>query len=179
MLWAVIDSLKSSDLRSRASELEETLGKLSDRELVEIHAEAESAFKLLFKPETYYLYCAVFDGEVNGMGLFDFCTNLMLAGRQVFLGVSENPDHFAEIPDVLPFNDEYLSVDDMALRILMARHREEKTWKMLPVSAQSEIWKDLKNKVGPLTMIPDWKIVRETMPRVYSRWGKTNDTPKG
>jgi len=82
MLWRTIDSLDSGKLSQRGVELRKRLENFSDQELIEFQREAASAFRSLFTPSLYYLYSAVYEGEVNGTGLTDFCSNIMLAGRR-------------------------------------------------------------------------------------------------
>src|SRR5437867_2999685 len=122
MLWQTIDSLSPGKLSQRSVELRKRLENFSDQELIEFQREAEPAFRALFTPSLYYLYSAVYEGEVNGTGLTDFCSNIMLAGRGVYEAVSRNPDEFAGVVDLPQFNDEYcIDVGDAGWRILTKR----------------------------------------------------------
>jgi len=173
MLWTIIDNLKSSKLSLRASELRSVLDSQSDSKIVEFQSEAASAFRLLFTPEIYYLYCAAYEGEVNGEGLRDFCSNIMLSGHSFFMKMIETPDAFAELSGMESFNDDFDSVSNMGRHILIERHGEDEAAELLLHTEQlNGIWRDLESKVGSLTFNPNWQVIRLNMPRVYARWGK-------
>jgi hypothetical protein len=173
MLWTVIDNLKSSKLSLRSRELKTVLDALNDAEIVEFQSEAASAFRQLFTPGIYYLYCAVYEGEVNGEGLRDFCSNIMLSGHSFFIKIIENPDAFAELSGTESLNDDFDSVSNMGRHILIERHGEDEAAELLLRTDQLHgIWKDLENAVGNLTFKPNWPAIRLSMPRVYARWGK-------
>ncbi|RYZ79423.1 MAG: DUF4240 domain-containing protein [Proteobacteria bacterium] len=175
MLWSTIDNLKNMELASRAVELREKLRSFNDQELVSFHQEAVSAFRELFTPEVYHLYCSVYDGEVNDSGLTDFCSNVMLAGRRLFELVSTDPDHFADVGNVSSFNDDYgVDVSEVSRDLLLERHSEDAVDDMFQRAGTNTldgIWDDLESRLGSLTFEPDWSLVREVMPRVFARFG--------
>ncbi len=173
MLWQTIDSLISEEFSQRSVELQKQLENFGDQELIEFQREAEPAFRSLFIPSLYYLYSVVYEGEVNGTGLTDFCSNIMIAGSGVYDAVSRNPDELAEVVNLPQFNDEYCTnVGDAGWRVLTERYdvqTVEGMFRRAGVQTLSGIWGDLERRVGKPTFEPDWRIVEETMPRIFAK----------
>lgn len=173
MLWETIGNLPSNELRQRADELRNRLLNFNDANLLEFYREATSAFLSLFNPSIYYLYCGMFAGEVNGSGLTDFCSNIILAGHELFEKIMANPDNFANVPNITPFNDDYcLSPSEICRTLLIARHGEQMADELINaacIDQMDSIWEHLEKNVGPLTFEPAWNILQTTMPKVYAR----------
>jgi Protein of unknown function (DUF4240) len=174
MLWTTIDALRSENLRERARELENSLDILTDPQVVQFQNEAVSAFRLIFRSAIRDLYCAAFEGEVNDMGFADMCSNLILARQTLYKKVAADPDAFAEVPNVVPFNDDYVSVGDIGVQKLAARLGNDAVeLKVLRGEIQTlhGIWKDYESQYGKFHLGTNWSAVRGSMPRVYARWG--------
>lgn len=173
MLWKTIDNLTSKELPRRGAELRQRLESFSDQDLVLFQNQAVEVFRLLFTSRTYYLYSAAFDGETNGSGLTDFCSNLMLSGHSLVDSVLRSPDNFADVTNTEPFNeDNGISVCSIARHILVERYDEDVTEDMFQrggVQSLDGIWKELENQVGKLTFEPDWRVVEATMPRIFAK----------
>ena len=173
MLWQTIDNLSGLDLSRRAAELRQQLEHASDQDLVLFHRDADEVFRQLFTPRIYRLYCVAFEGETNGSGLTDFCSNLMLSGRSLVEAVLLNPDDFASVTNPVPFNDDSgLSVPSIARHILVARRDEDVADDLLRrggVPSLDGIWEELERQVGSLSFEPDWQLAEAALPRVWAR----------
>jgi len=174
MLWRTIDYLESDKLSLRVKELANVLDALKDADLIEFQNEYVRAFRLMFKKPIYELYCSAFEGEVNQMGLVDFSNNIMLTGQAFYRKVMENPDCFAEVPDVRPFNNDYVALNGPGLDALARRYGRDEVERMLGrQDIQSvELWETFASEVEEPTWRSDWNDIRLKMPRVYVRWGK-------
>ncbi|MBL9183018.1 MAG: DUF4240 domain-containing protein [Verrucomicrobiaceae bacterium] len=173
MLWQTIDNLTSKNLPQRAKELRKYLEGLPDQDLISFHRESVDTFLKLFTPQVYHLYCIAFDGEANGSGLTDFCSNLMLAGRSLTEAVLLNPDNFASVADMEPFNqDNGIDVSSMAQHILVKRYMDDSAgskFNGVHIEPLHDIWGDLENQIGPITFEPAWQLAESTLPRIYAR----------
>lgn len=173
MLWDIINDLKGECLREKALELRQRLEVLNDQELMVFHCEAVETFRLLFGPRMYYLYSAAFEGEANGSGLTDFCSNLILSGRTLVDALLADPDNFANVGNFEPFNqDNGLDVSSIALQVLVGRHDEDiVAERCYHAGAQSlkGIWEALEEQVGSLDFVPDWRVLKAALPRIYKR----------
>lgn len=175
MLWETIDSLTNSNLRLRAVELRQRLESCSDDELALFNREADKVYRQLFVPPIYHLYCIAFEGEANGSGLTDFCSNLMLSGPPMVDAVLQNPDAFADVPATvsMAFNeDSGLAVDSIGWNILNQRHDDnvpQDLCERAGVALFDDIWQELERRVGPLTFEPDWRRAETSFPRVVAR----------
>lgn len=173
MLWDIINHLKSNTLRERSRELRAKLAGISDFGLIKFHCEAISAYKDLFNQHLRILYSAVFEGETNGSGLTDFCSNIILSGQRLYEAVLLNSDSFADTAMVEGFNDDSgLSVTGVARQLLIERHGGSADEMLAAAGAKSldGIWKDLEVHVGRCTFEVDWTVVARLMPHIYTRF---------
>lgn len=173
MLWRTINNLTSKELPGRGAELRQRLESFSDQDLVLFQHQAVEVFRLLFTSRIYYLYCAAFDGETNGSGLTDFCSNLMLSGHSLVDDVLKSPDNFADVANIESFNEDYgISVCSIAWHILVGRHDVDVTKEMFRsagVQSLDKIWEELEKQVGKLTFEPDWRQIEAALPRLYAK----------
>lgn len=175
MFWETIDSLASTNLSDRADELRGRLEGWGDEELALFQREAGEVYGRVFSPAVYHLYCIAFEGETNGAGLTDFCSNLMLLGRSLVEAVLRDPDAFADVPasEVVAFNDDSgFSVGSIAWRILSQRHDDEVPQGLCEragMLSSGDVWEDLERQVGPIDFEPDWQRAERDLPRVLAR----------
>ena len=173
MFWEIINNLKGEHLSMKADELRRWLESFDDQQLLEFHRNAQSAFRTVFTPDTYMLYCAMYQGEVNGSGLTDFCSNIILNGRWFFDDVTGNPDNFATAKDINSFNDDYrLRVNEICRKLLAQRYDERIADEMIRhagIKECEEVWEDLEDWVGSITFEPEWNLIQGKMPRVFAK----------
>ena len=142
--------------------------------MTQFHQEETLAYIAIFREKFYFLYCSVFEGEVNEGGFTDFCDNIILAGQEFYERMLGNPDHFVEINDIVPFNDEsYLGVVRITERIIEERYGRDipvHTSEALVIYDPGVSRENLKAEVGTLTFAPQWEYIRLKMPNIYAKY---------
>lgn len=175
MLWETIDSLANTELSLRSDELRERLEGCSDQELALFCREAVEVYRRVFVPRNYRLYCIAFEGETNGSGLTDFCSNLMLSGRSLVEAVLRDPDAFADVPAaaMVAFNDDSgAPVASVGWRILRHRHHGDVPQELCKRGGEAlfdGLWEELEEHVGPIDFEPDWPWAETALPRIVAR----------